>query len=90
MKRAIHAKILVDSECYEKFLELTKEKGMKVMAYIGQLIEKEVYRTTNTEISGTPSPFNSPKESHSGSELDHRGEGVPFDSTLFRGEHTSL
>lgn len=78
----------------QELKKIAKTKGMLLSGLMGALIRQEI--NSNKESlqmerkSGTPSPFNSPKESHSGSELDHRGEGVPFDSTLFRGEHTSL
>lgn len=42
MKELRHIKVLVDVNSYLKFCTLAKNKGMKLQAYIGQLIEREV------------------------------------------------
>lgn len=42
MVQSFTTKIAVDRKTYEEFRRISKEKGMLLQSYIGQLIEKEV------------------------------------------------
>lgn len=42
MVQGFTTKIAIDRKTYEKFRRISKEKGMLLQFYIGQLIEKEV------------------------------------------------
>ena len=42
MKSLVHVKILIEPATYNRFLHIAKDKGMKIQAYIGILIEREI------------------------------------------------
>lgn len=62
MKTLMHAKILIEPDTYSKFLLLAKDRGMKIQAYLGILIEREIasngylppYRKTEKNADGVP------------------------------------
>ena len=47
MVQSFTTKIAVDRKTYEEFRRISKEKGMLLQSYIGQLIEREVRTHTN-------------------------------------------
>ena len=58
MKKSITKKVYIDPLTFEEFKKLANEKGVKIQAYIGQLIENEVLKeTTHSEIPSIVSPF---------------------------------
>lgn len=48
-KTLTHAKILVDPTAYKAFVNLAREKGLKIQAYLGLLIEREVNASAGNE-----------------------------------------
>lgn len=42
MKEVAHVKVLIEHDTYKRFVLLARDRGMKIGAYVGLLIEQEV------------------------------------------------